>query len=107
LSSWFRIRNLKMTDEFSENVTLLKSNHEMGAWHYCKISSIYRELSIGHSRPKGMVPIIARINNTSWETSLLPVKKDNSYFVAIKADVRKLENLKEGDKFTLYFKFRI
>ncbi|MFS8130383.1 MAG: DUF1905 domain-containing protein [Candidatus Dojkabacteria bacterium] len=94
-----------MSDEFSENVTLIKSPHEMGAWHFCRIPSIYKDLSEGHGS-RGIVPIIARIGNTSWETSLLGVKKDNSFIVAIKADVRKSEVLKDGDKFTLFFKFR-
>lgn len=93
-------------EEFEENVTLISSSQDMGKWHYCYIPGIYKDLAEGHTN-RGMIPIVARIGNTSWETSLLPVKKTANYIIAVKADVRKAENLKDGDKLTLFFKFRI
>ncbi|MBX3082179.1 MAG: DUF1905 domain-containing protein [Anaerolineae bacterium] len=47
----------------------------------------------------GVIPVVARINNTEWTTSLFP--KDGSYLVPIKASVRKAENLEEGDTVTV------
>lgn len=95
-----------MSEEFSENTTLLKSNQEMGKWHYCYLPGIYKDLAEGHTN-RGMIPVIARIGNTTWKTSLLPVTKTSNYIIAIKADVRKAENLNDGDKLTIYFKFAI
>lgn len=43
----------------------------------------------------GMIPVIARIGNTEWRTSLFP--KDGLYIVPIKAGVRKSENIDRGD----------
>lgn len=43
----------------------------------------------------GMIPVSARIGRTEWTTSLFP--KDDQYILPIKADVRKAENLDEGD----------
>lgn len=47
----------------------------------------------------GVIPVVARINNTEWTTSLFP--KDGSYLVPIKASVRKAEQLEEGDTVTV------
>jgi hypothetical protein len=42
----------------------------------------------------GMIPVVARIGGTEWETSLWP--KDGRYVVPVKAFVRKAEDLDEG-----------
>ncbi len=44
----------------------------------------------------GMIPVHARIGNTEWKTSLFP--KDGRFIVPIKANVRRAENVEEGDK---------
>jgi hypothetical protein len=50
----------------------------------------------------GMIPATVRIGKTEWTTSLFP--KDGSYIVPIKANVRRAENLEEGDTVTLRLK---
>lgn len=47
----------------------------------------------------GMIPVTARIGETSWRTSLFP--KDGRYIVPLKAAVRKDEGLKVGDTITI------
>jgi hypothetical protein len=47
----------------------------------------------------GMIPVEARIGNTTWKTSLFP--KDGRFIVPIKASVRKAEKLEEGDIVTV------
>ena len=47
----------------------------------------------------GMIPASVRLGKTEWKTSLFP--KDGRYIVPIKASVRKVENLEEGDKVTV------
>lgn len=43
----------------------------------------------------GMIPVLARIGDTEWRTSLWP--KDGGYVVPIKAAVRNAEGFGEGD----------
>jgi len=43
----------------------------------------------------GMIPVVARIGATGWQTSLWP--KDGGYIVPVKAGVRKAEGLEIGD----------
>jgi hypothetical protein len=43
----------------------------------------------------GMIPVQARIGKTKWKTSLFP--KDGRFLVPIKASVREVEKLEEGD----------
>jgi len=50
----------------------------------------------------GLIPIKARVGDTSWRTSLLPMG-DGSYFIALKAQVRKAESIFIGDEVELRF----
>jgi len=52
-------------------------------------------LSTSVSYGWGVIPVMARIGDTEWTTSLFP--KDGGYVVPVKADVRQAEGLEEGD----------
>lgn len=52
----------------------------------------------------GMIPVHVRIGRTEWTTSLFP--KDGLYIVPIKANVRKAENLQEGDNVSVRLEVR-
>lgn len=47
----------------------------------------------------GVIPVRVRIGDTEWKTSLFP--KEDRYLVPIKADMRKAEQLEEGDEVTV------
>jgi hypothetical protein len=47
----------------------------------------------------GMVPVLARVGVTEWETSLWP--KDGGYVVPLKDAVRHAEDLEEGELVTI------
>jgi hypothetical protein len=47
----------------------------------------------------GMIPVGARINGTTWTTSLFP--KDGGYIVPVKDAVRRAEALEVGDRATV------
>ena len=50
----------------------------------------------------GLIPVEARVGGTSWNTSLLPMG-DGTYFIALKAQVRKAESIFIGDEVELHF----
>jgi hypothetical protein len=52
----------------------------------------------------GMIPVIARIGNTEWKTSLFP--KNGRYVVPIKDVVRNAENLDVDDQVTIQLEIR-
>ncbi|HZS88426.1 MAG TPA: DUF1905 domain-containing protein [Chloroflexota bacterium] len=43
----------------------------------------------------GVIPVAVQIGNSAWKTSLFP--KDGRYLVPIKASIREVECLEEGD----------
>jgi hypothetical protein len=47
----------------------------------------------------GVIPVMVRIGDTEWKTSLIP--KNGGYLVPIRADVRNAENLDAGDEVAL------
>ncbi len=62
----------------------------------CKIlHAVSKDVTYGW----GMIPVTATINKTTWKTSLFP--KDGTYIVPIKSDVRKAEELEDGDELTI------
>ena len=52
------------------------------------------------ARGWGSIRVRITIGSTSWDTSLFPDSKRKSYLFAIKASVRKAEDLSHGDTFT-------
>lgn len=52
----------------------------------------------------GVIPVKVRIGATEWTTSLFP--KDGRYLVPIKARVRQVEDLEEGDEVTIQLEVR-
>jgi hypothetical protein len=42
------------------------------------------------------IPVKDTIRKTSWRTSILSNKKSGTYFLPLKARVRKMEQIKEG-----------
>lgn len=73
-------------------------------WHFVVLPSIYIELA-QDKFGKEIVPIIAQIGKTEWSTSIFPTK-ENKAFVAIKASVRKAENINLGDRIEISFRFK-
>lgn len=52
----------------------------------------------------GMIPVEARIGHSVWTTSLWP--KDGRYIVPIRTNIRRAENLDEGDTVTVKLTLR-
>jgi hypothetical protein len=52
----------------------------------------------------GVIPVTVRVGDSEWTTSLFP--KDGRYLVPIKASVRKVENLEQGDEVTIRLEIR-
>jgi Domain of unknown function (DUF1905) len=80
-----------------------------GAWHFVTLpKDAADEIKFFNASAKGFMPIsvTAQINDTVWKSSIFPDSKSGSYLMAIKADVRKTENLKAGDDVTLTVKVR-
>lgn len=53
--------------------------------------------AIVEKRPWGYVKVRATIGETSWQTGLWPQAKEGVYLLVIKADVRRKEDIREGD----------
>ena len=60
-----------------------------------ELKAISRSVTYGW----GMIPADVQIGKTKWYTALWP--KDGGYIVPIKANVRKAEQLAEGDEVTV------
>jgi Domain of unknown function (DUF1905) len=71
-----------------------------GAWHFVTLPrDAADEIKFFNPTAKGFMPIkvSATLGETTWKTSIFPDSKSGSYLLAVKADVRKKENLSAGD----------
>lgn len=71
-----------------------------GGWHFVNLnrrdSARVRQWPLAKTVAWGYVRVKASIGKTAWDTTLFP-GKGGIYMIAIKASVRKKENIQEGD----------
>lgn len=71
------------------------------AWFFIEIPK--NKVPNVERRGWGSVPIMATVGKTTWRTSIFPIKKDH-YFIPLKKQVRKKEDIFEGDTITISYK---
>jgi hypothetical protein len=74
------------------------------AWYYIKVPKNISNDLFGE-KYKGLIPITITLNNSKWDSSLLPFG-DGTYFIAIKAKIRKDEKIELNDRISLNFSIR-
>ena len=50
----------------------------------------------------GSIKVLVTIGNTTWKTSLFPDSKRKTFILPVKKEVRRAENLAEGDRPVIY-----
>ena len=75
----------------------------MAGWHFVNVGKkqseeIQKEYGKNH-RGFGSLPILITLGKTIWKTSIFPCK-EGSFILPIKVQVRKKENVFEGDTVT-------
>ncbi len=75
-----------------------------GSWHFANLSAkqsaeIRRRFG-ATARGWGSIRVLIKIGETEWNTSLFPSNENKTYLFAIKAAVRKAEDIDEGDRVT-------
>ncbi|MCG3176495.1 MAG: hypothetical protein MOGMAGMI_01450 [Candidatus Omnitrophica bacterium] len=80
------------------------------AWYFALLPvsearSIKREHGV-HARGWGSLPVIARVGEVEWRTSIFPDGKSGTYLLPLKADVRRRAGIKRGDRIELGLRVR-
>jgi hypothetical protein len=75
-----------------------------GGWHFAylpvKQAALIKRRFGSTARGWGSIRVSIRVGGTQWATSLFPDRKSKTYLFAIKAAVRKAEDLADGDRVT-------
>lgn len=75
---------------------------ETAAWHFVSVpkkeSQKIKEKFGKNRRGFGSVPVLVKIGKTEWKTSIFPDSKSGQYIMPIKAKVRQVEGVFEGDE---------
>lgn len=73
------------------------------AWHFVTIQKQDAdEIKMGYIWPRrgfGAIPVNVTVGRTCWKTSIFP-EKTGTYLLPLKREIRKKENIKEGDNIT-------
>lgn len=73
-------------------------------WHYVSVPTELIKL-IGYLADRGLIAVNAKVGNSSWPTSLLPMG-DGTHFVALPAKVRAKEKISLGMKIEIFIETR-
>jgi hypothetical protein len=79
-------------------------------WHFVSIpkkqsAEINKNFS-SKKRGWGSLPVTVTLGESTWKTSIFP-SKEGAYLLALKADIRKKEHVRERDAITLKFILRV
>ena len=75
-----------------------------GAWHFVTLpQDLADAIRFHNASAKGFIPIAvkATIGNTEWKTSVFPDSKSGSFLLALKAALRKTEQIRAGDNISV------
>lgn len=69
----------------------------MAGWHFVyidkKSSKEIKEKYVTLKKGWGSIPVTVTLGKTTWNTSIFPDKKSETYLLPLKAEVRKKENI--------------
>lgn len=81
----------------------------MAAWRFLGIPKTegaeIKKRYGSHTKGWGSIPVSVTVGNTTWQTSIFPDKRSESYHLPLKAMVRKAEAI--GDESTVSYTLRI
>ena len=90
-----------MNTSFTAKVELFD---RVNGWHYVAVATAL-SAPLEYLADRGLIAVTAKVGNTSWQTSLLPMG-DGTHFIALPAKVRLKEHLVRGAETTIYFAIR-
>lgn len=101
---------IKNTFNFKANLYLYNGGKDGGAWHFITLpSNVADEINFFYADQKrgwGSLPVEVTIGESTWSTSIFPQKETKSFFLPVKALVRKNENIADGDEVECKIKIR-
>lgn len=82
----------------------------MSGWHFVSIAKKNAKDikdSFGkHAKGFGSLPVTVTVGKTSWDTSIFPDKRTETYLLPIKASVRKAEGIMANETISFQIKIR-
>ena len=102
---------MKIVKDFFEFSASVIPYPGMSAWRFVTLPrDITNEIHIRYKNQKkgwGSIPVLVTVGKTSWETSIFPDRKSQSYLLPMKLEIRKKEGILDGDMVALRVSIRI
>ncbi len=82
----------------------------MAAWRFVSLpQELSSEIKTQHSSRKkawGSIPVLVTVRETTWEASIFPDKKSQTYLLPLKAEVRKKERIMDRERVDVCLRIR-
>lgn len=92
----------KKTDGYAFTSQVWIYPGDTAAWHFVtlpkELGRELRERFKGIRKGFGSLPVRVTIGKTTWDTSIFPDKREDSYLLPLKASVRHKEDVYAGEK---------
>ncbi|MCB9817863.1 DUF1905 domain-containing protein [Candidatus Nomurabacteria bacterium] len=90
------------SSKYTMTETMFLYPGETANWHFLPITKqIGIEIKNKHgkrARGFGSLPVEVTIGKTVWNTSIFPDRHSGSYILPVKAKVRKIEDIEQGER---------
>lgn len=81
------------------------------AWHFVTIpqdiSTDIKSLFGDRAKGWGSLPVEVTIGTSFWKTSIFPDKKEGGYVLPLKKEIRKKENILNGDSLNFLLEIKV
>jgi hypothetical protein len=85
---------------FKTKVWLWETDKAPASWHFISVPPKYaidiKDIFQSNKRGFGSLRVKATIGNTTWNTSIFPDNKSDTYLLPLKKDVREKEKISVG-----------
>lgn len=76
----------------------------VSGWHFLTVPKKeavkIKHMFAGLTRGFGSLPVVVTLGSSEWKTSIFPDSKTQTYLLPLKAQIRKKEQVHEGDVVT-------
>lgn len=98
-------RNIKLVDRVFKLKAKVWVYSGLAAWHFVTVPKVagktIRKRFGFSAKGWGSLPVLVKVGEHFWNTSIFPDKKSGSYLLPLKTEIRKKVNIKKGDSLSL------
>lgn len=94
---WYCADHVEIIQKQFEVVGVVETFPSPGGWHFVRVPKEITDRITKKKSHWGFIPAVCTYKTYTWKSSLLPIG-DKTYFIALRAALRKKERITLGDR---------